>query len=629
MLIVIFNWQASRLWRFQNYTGTEDTATSMSAFSFVLICLADLHLWLRSLVNGLISADMAPSAPPRSIKQVFAQYSDGKKFMDASDLARFYQRIQGSENMTEESTALLISRFYQISQKDPSLNYDCLNIHEFFDFLATPELNSLMQTSEQPTHDMTAPLSNYLIYSSHNSYLTGNQLTSRSGTEMIEKALQDGCRVVELDCWERNGQIVVLHGHTVTEPVGFEDCLRAIKRNAFVRSEYPVIITLENHLSLDLQVEAARILKDILGDSLYLPSPEERPPRVFASPDALKCKIIISDSPPKAPLSQQVAAANTEASADNGERNRAYLRAQEDDDEDTAVVLESDMFDSSNASEEMQVDFSEDLQQLIYISSLKLGQITVESARGLPTPGEHCIMVNLSEPQVKKLMKEDAESLIRYTQRNLGRMYPFGLRFDSSNANPYQAWANGFQMAAINYQAHDRPCWITRALFEANGKCGYVSKPPILLQHLEPHSAEITPKLSLKIRVLMAFKDDDAHELGRDHDLYVKIAIDGHPLDKANEKTNTIHNGKELIWEDQLFHFSLRVPEIAILRLEVWDDDTFNRDDFVGQSCISIDEMKEGIRITSLQSREGEVLHPNVKLLCWVEKELWSNGARQ
>lgn len=46
---------------------------------------------------------------------------------------------------------------------------------------------------------------------------------------------------------------------TLTTPVELITCLRSIKEHAFSASEYPVVITLEDHLTPDLQAKVAEV----------------------------------------------------------------------------------------------------------------------------------------------------------------------------------------------------------------------------------------------------------------------------------------------------------------------------------------------------------------------------------
>lgn len=79
-------------------------------------------------------------------------------------------------------------------------------------FIWNSELN--LSIWLQVHQDMTAPLSHFFIFTGHNSYLTGNQLTSDCSDVPVIKALQKGVRVIELDIWPNSSKddVHVLHG---------------------------------------------------------------------------------------------------------------------------------------------------------------------------------------------------------------------------------------------------------------------------------------------------------------------------------------------------------------------------------------------------------------------------------
>lgn len=93
----------------------------------------------------------------------------------------------------------------------------------------------------------------------------------------------------------------------------------------------------------------------------------------------------------------------------------------------------------------------------------------------------------------------------------------------------------------------------------------------------------------------------------------MQIAIAGVPADSGVKKTRPIEDDWVPTWNDE-FEFPLTVPEIALLRVEVHEYDMSEIDDFGGQTCIPVSELRTGIRAVPLYNEKGEK-YPSVKLL--------------
>ena len=176
-----------------------------------------------------------------------------------------------------------------------------LSLEGFTNYLMSEECTIVDYEKVDLNADMDQPLNHYFINSSHNTYLSGHQLTGKSSVEMYRQALLAGCRCVELDCWNgRNSdeEPIITHGFTVVTEIVLKDVLEAIADAAFKTSDFPVILSFENHCSPRQQAKIALYCRKIFGDMLLtepLPSHPLKPGVALPSPRQLMRKIIIKN----------------------------------------------------------------------------------------------------------------------------------------------------------------------------------------------------------------------------------------------------------------------------------------------------------------------------------------------
>ncbi|KAL5721048.1 phosphoinositide phospholipase C [Ranunculus cassubicifolius] len=558
-------------------------------------------------------------APP-SIKTLFKTYSENG-FMTADHLQRFLIEVQGEMDTTKESAQAVLDR----------IEHRKMDIDAFFKYISG-DLNPPLSPTPQVHQDMTAPLSEYFIYTGHNSYLTGNQITSDCSVTPIVESLEKGVRGIELDLWPGSTKdgVEVLHGRTLTTPVGLQECLNSIKENAFSASDYPLVITLEDHLDPNRQKKAAKMLIDTFGKLLFLPGPKCL--KELPSPESLKKKILISTKPPKEYIKEQVDDIKTEGlqkiKKSSEEKSWGREVSDSEDDSGTDDKNEHDLTEDYQVEEDPDVEGNTMQQteepQYKHLIAIHAGRPKGGIMEALRIDPHKARRISMSEKKLKKTKKDHGPDIIRFTHSNLLRVYPKGTRVNSSNFNPLVGWSHGAQMVAFNMQGYGRSLWLMQGMFRANGSCGYVKKPNILMK-VGPNNEVFDPRCTLQpkkiLKVHLYMGDGWSSDFRPGYfdrfsppDFYTKIGIAGVPADSKMKRTEVIKDNWTPIWNGE-FEFELSVPELALLRIEVHEhDDMPEKDDFAGQTCLPVWELRTGIRAVPLFNRKG-VQYPSVKLL--------------
>ncbi|XP_018494683.1 1-phosphatidylinositol 4,5-bisphosphate phosphodiesterase gamma-1 [Galendromus occidentalis] len=229
--------------------------------------------------------------PERLLPDTLKSYtSEDNKNVTLRSFCNFLLTVQ-KEPIGDAVISARMRNFLQDALRDTQEPY--FSQQEFVDYLFSRDNQLLDQAKCELQQDMTRPLTHYWISSSHNTYLTGDQVKSESSCEAYARCLRMGCRCIELDCWDGpDGMPHIYHGHTLTTKIRFIDVLHTIKEHAFVASEFPLILSIENHCTLPQQRQMANLFQEVFRDMLLI-LPIERDAREMPSPLQLKRKIII------------------------------------------------------------------------------------------------------------------------------------------------------------------------------------------------------------------------------------------------------------------------------------------------------------------------------------------------
>uniref|UniRef100_A0A8C5HHF6 Phosphoinositide phospholipase C n=1 Tax=Gouania willdenowi TaxID=441366 RepID=A0A8C5HHF6_GOUWI len=522
---------------------------------------------------------------------VFIRYSANGCVLSTVDL-RDFLKDQGEDASLIHAQSLILT--YELNEWAQKNQF--MTPNGFTMYMLSKENCMFNPDHGRVYQDMKHPLSHYYISSSHNTYLTKDQLTGDSSVEPYIRALINGCRCVELDCWDGDkGEPVIYHGHTLTSKVPFVQVIQTIKEYAFKASPYPLILSLENHCSVDQQAVMARLLRSILGDELLTKPLSGLDSRYLPSPEDLKGKILVKGKKEK--LVEGQSCSSSDLSSSDEESNQCQGRAKKKREEKKPGV--------SKLSPELS-------ELVVYTISVPFRGFE-QAARSPAT-----YMSSFSESEALRHVKDSGMYFVRHNSHHLSRIYPSGQRLQSSNYNPQEMWNGGCQIVALNFQTPGEQMDLNQGRFLQNGQCGYVLKPTFMCQPdttFNPENVGGGPShnpLLLTVQVISA-QQLPKSELDKPSsivDPQVWVEVHGAPIDNDKKKTQYIdNNGFNPRW-DCTFTFTVHVPDLALVRFMVEDHDFTSSNDFLGQFTLPFTSLRTGYRHVRLLKLDGSSISP-------------------
>jgi len=392
-------------------------------------------------VNDFVALCMELSGRTE-LKELFKKYAGDQANMNTDQLQEFFEKEQRQKFDEDDLKDNIIGR----SEMSPSLkDKNLLSEVGFSHMFSLPELNVKQMKCRTVYQDMTQPLNHYFINSSHNTYLEGHQLRGNSSVQQYERVLTHRCRCVELDVWDGDdGEPVVYHGHTLTSKILFIEALKAINERAFTKSIYPVILSIENHCSVEQQVRMAEHFKSVFGDKLLLePLPEDC--TELPSPEQLKGRVIVKGKKlPAVTDTNDLPAVISTVDNEN---------AESDNDSDEAAEIEDEEIQENvkkYKEEKGKVKLAQELSDCIVVCQA----VKFKSFEEVESMGKWRFvkMSAFNENKALNLIEKHGEQqYIEHNAHQLSRVYPAPAlkRMNSSNYDPFPMWLAGCQVGSL------------------------------------------------------------------------------------------------------------------------------------------------------------------------------------
>ncbi|CAD8157603.1 unnamed protein product [Paramecium pentaurelia] len=554
-----------------------------------------------------------------------------KLLYEQSILINLNKMYLNSENLlTEQDFKKFINTAQRKQQTDGFFGFP-MTADKFYDFLFSQQ-NSIFEIGN--SDEMTKPLSHYYINSSHNTYLTKDQLSGDSSVGQYVIALLNGCRCFELDCWDSyfDKNPVIYHGFTLTSKILFEDVIMALEKFGFMFSSYPIILSLELHCNIDQQEVLGQIMRTQFKDELYI---YEQGLTVLPSPEKLKRKFLIKSSgileeSYNLHQNNQVIRKNM-MNLENTKLQNTIQLIQIDQDPEPGLIKEIAQKQRINNKALKNLNYENKQKQYMRhdaICDFKMTGDQVDMVIHCSMNVKHhpqflsCISLfnspfefnkkrtiwnisSLSEDKVDQIFKGGkVKEIQNHLNNSLVRIYPSGLRMNSSNFDPMPSFILGAQIIALNFQTKDEPMLINQARFQQNLGCGYVLKPKYLIEGLDDiNNFEFQKKLiTIQIISCQLFLLNTKNTVNS----FVTVKVKGNKMDENGQELQTniqYNNGLNPQFDSNYSKINFEIKDVdqAIFIFKVFNKQDDNKCTIIGQYAVPYKNMRQGYRAIPLK----------------------------